>query len=166
MTIRVPIGNVLQAERLGVRGGGLETFAQEEIVSAQMEVYTGWVTPSFGAGGSTVREEARTFVPLNTQPQIRAYQRDSLVDHTVTVSPATIGPEEDEATLFGVDGARVALEPQSFSGIGGTQFCLVLRVDLVGLNVTLHRFTYQVTILSKVESEDLLIDLNRGDRPA
>jgi hypothetical protein len=165
MAIRLPIGNVLQAQRLGV-GGGLETTGEEENVPVRMEVYTGWVTPSFGAGGSTAREEARTFLPLTNQQQIRSYQQDSLVDHTVTVSPATIAPEEDEATLFGVDGARVALEPQTFPGVGGTQFCLVLRVDLVGLNVTLHRFTYQVTVLIDENTETTVIDLNRVQRPA
>lgn len=129
-------------------------------------MYIGWVTPSFRAGGSTAREEARTFLPLTDQQQIRSYQQNSLVDHTVTVSSATIAPEEDEATLFGVDGARVALEPQTFPGVGGTQFCLVLRVDLVGLNVTLHRFTYQVTVLIDENTETTVIDLDRVQRPA
>ena len=50
--------------------------------------------------------------------------------------------------------------------IGGDPFCLVLRVDLVGLNVTIHRFTYQVTVLIDENTETTVLDLNRGDRPA
>jgi hypothetical protein len=89
------------------------------------------------------------------------------VDYTVTVSPATVAPFEDEATLVGVDGASVALEgPQSFSGIGGDPFCLVLRVDLVGLNVTFHRFTYQVTVLIDNETDDSVLDIDPSEMPA
>src|SRR5215203_4151766 len=166
MAIQVPIGDVLQAQRIGVRGG-LETIGQQGRVPVRMEVYTGWVTPRFGAGGSIAHEEARTFLPLNNQQQIRAYQEDSLVDFTVTVSPATIAPDEDEANLFWVDGApSVALESQSFSGVGGNPFCLVLRVDLAGLNMTFHRFTYQVTVLINDRTEDSVLDIGSSEMPA
>jgi len=110
MAIQVPIGDVLQAQFLGVRGGLVSTSVAE-AVPVRMEVYTGWVGPGFQPGGSLTQEEARTFLPLDDQNRVKAYAQDSLVDFTVTVSPATVAPFEDEANLFGVDGApSVALE--------------------------------------------------------
>jgi hypothetical protein len=42
----------------------------------------------------------------------------------------------------------------------------VLRVDLVGLNTTFHRFTYQVTVLINQEAEDSVLDLDLSEMPA
>jgi len=123
MAIQVPIGDVLQAQFLGVRGGLVSTSVAE-AVPVRMEVYTGWVGPGFQPGGSLTQEEARTFLPLDDQNRVKAYAQDSLVDFTVTVSPATVAPFEDEANLFGVDGApSVALEGhRAFPGSAETHF--------------------------------------------
>jgi hypothetical protein len=168
MALQVPAGAVLYARRLGISGpqGGLQTFGSAEDFSVKMEVYTGWVVPNFFAGSNVAHQQARTFLPINNSRRITIYQRGSLVEWTATVSPATVQPEEDEATIFAVDGApSVALEPQAFPGIGGDQFCLVLRVDLVGLNIALHRITYQVTVLTKVGTVEDFHVPDRNDGP-
>jgi len=50
--------------------------------------------------------------------------------------------------------------------IGGDPFCLVLRVDLAGLKVTFHRFTYQVTVLIDANTETDVLELQPGEVPA
>jgi hypothetical protein len=168
MAISVPIGDVLQANHLGpVSGTGLVVSRGRETIPVKLEVYTGWVQPGFRAGGSIAHEEVRTLLPLDNQRNLFTYQQNSLVDFTVTASPATIAPDEDEANLFGVDEApSVALEPQSFSGVAGNPLCLVLRVVLAGLNVTFHRFTYQVTVLIDARIGTPPIQIDPSERPA
>jgi hypothetical protein len=174
---KIPIGDVRYPQHLRV-SGGLETTVpvlnadgneMQTTFRTRMEVYTGWVIALFAVGGSTTHDEAITFLPIDDQPNsILAYERGSLLDHTVTASPATIQPVEDEANIFGVDVAKnVRLEPQTFLGIGGTKFCLVLHLDLVGLNITFTRFTYQVTVLTKAEpAPEVISNLAPSKTPA
>jgi len=90
------------------------------------------------------------------------------MDRTITASPAIIQPAEGEATLFGIDRAKsVALEPQHFdaSNPQHESFCLVLRLDFAGLNVNIHKFTYQVTLLFNEREGWHLRGLFNGTRP-
>lgn len=171
MARRVPIRDVILPRHLSV-GGGLSTTVptqggELETFAARMEVYTGWVGVGFQVGGgSTSREEASTFLPVG-QNKVKSYAEGSLLDVTVTASPAVFADVEDEAAVVGIDGApAVRLEPQTFPGVGGDQFCLVLRVALAALNATLHTFTYQVTVLTQERSEFAELQLEPGARPA
>jgi hypothetical protein len=167
MAILVPIGDVRQAQHLGVRGGLISTSDPEEDVAVSMEVYTGWVGPGFQPGGSLTQDLARTFLPLDNHEHVKSYEPDSLVDFTVTASPASVAPSEDEATVFAVDGAFVSLQgPQNFSGIFSHPFCLELSVRLGGLNVAFHMFTYQVTVLIKENTETDVLELDPSEAPA
>jgi hypothetical protein len=167
-TTQVPIGAVEHARRLGVRSqaGALRVYGERTSVQVKMEVYTGWVDPNLPVQflpGTIRRRQARTFLPIDDQGHIREYQENSLVDYTVTVSPAVIRLDDDEATLFAVDGApSVALKSQAFPGIGGTPFHLVLTVDLARLNIDFRKFTYQVTVLTREWTRESVLSL--GDR--
>jgi len=158
MPVQVAIKHVLQPRFLVVLGAlhtlKLDAEGQEvDFSPVRMEVYTGWVVVSdtgFSPGpGHLFRDEVRTFLP--TEPgRLRAYPEGSLMDHTVTAAPAAVNLDEDEATLFAIDQAKsVALEPQHFDASNPDQedLCLVLRLDFAALNVSIHRFTYQVTLL-------------------
>ena len=123
MAISIPIGEVDFIRHLSIRGAFLEDppdpstivsgfegtvhtpDGEQHTTQVAMEVYTGWVLPGFVAGGSTDRQEARTFLPIAPN-RIKAYPAGSLLGVTATASPATIGPEEDEAVIVGVDGVR------------------------------------------------------------
>ena len=114
-----------------------------------MEVYTGWVGVDFaGGGGSVHREEFVSFLCVSKNT-VQQYLKNDLLDFTVTVAPASVADDDDEANVAAVDDARVTLEPQSFSGVAGSPLCLVLRADVAALNATVHRITYQVTVLTR-----------------
>jgi hypothetical protein len=131
----------------------------------RMEVYTGWVLPDFHTPNTVERQECRTFLP--TAPnKIRSYWQDSLVSATATVSPAIVTHDEDVEVLFGVDGLTdVTLASQQFLGVGGAQNHLRLQVTLAGMNATILRFTYQVTILIRERGGDKDIPLQPGTVP-
>src|SRR5918994_4173630 len=122
VAFRVPLNRVDNIRHLSVRGAfltdpgdpttivsGLEGTAhtpdgEHETAQAAMEVYTGWVLPNFVVGGSTARQEARLFLPI-ARNRVKFYpDEDNLLGFTVTASPATIEPAEDEAVIVGVDG--------------------------------------------------------------
>lgn len=181
MATRVPVQDVDFIRHLSVRGASLidgtvtEGFegtvhtvdGEQNTGLATMEVYTGWVTPRFEAGGSTDQEDVRTFLPIGAN-RILEYPEDGILGATAMASPATIRPAEDEAVVFGVDGVlSVGLERQrDVGGISGEPFMLVMRVQLVGLNVTFHRFTYQVTVLTRPDAEITEHSIADGERPA
>jgi hypothetical protein len=182
MAISVRIKDVDFIRHLSVRGASLDQMGQvqegfggtvhqvdgEQLTGqATMEVYTGWVTPRFVAGGSTDRVEVRTFLPIGANRILEYPEESSILGATATASPATIGPAEDEAVIFGVDGVvSVGLErQQNVGGISGEPFMLVMRVQLVGLNVTFHRFTYQVTILTRPNAEIAEHSIDGLERP-
>jgi hypothetical protein len=161
--INVPIENVLTPRHLSVAGqaGSLTTTVFGDntgrpvgiLGGVKMEVYTGWVLPNFHTPSTVAREDYRTFLP--TAPnKIRSYGQNNLVSATATVSPAIVTHDEDVEVLFGVDGlTSVKLEPQQFLGFQGDQNCLRLQVTLAGMNATILRFTYQVTILMEDAGE-------------
>jgi hypothetical protein len=170
MPVKVPIGNVLEPRFLMIRDGDdkLETKiisgGQETTVSpVRMEVYSAWVVVSdtgfSPALGDLFRGEVRTFLP--TAPRsLRTYPEGSLLARTVTASPAAVALDDDEATFIAIDQAKsVELEPQHFdaSHPADADFCLVLRLDFAALNVSIHRFTYHVTLLFS-EGEEVQTD--------
>ena len=80
--------------------------------------------------------------------------------------PAVVADVEDEAAVAAVDSASVALEPQQFVEVGGTQWCLIPRANLASLNAVLHAFTYQITVLFDAEVQIGLIEPPQGTSPA
>jgi hypothetical protein len=143
MAVHIPIGDVNLPKHLA-------TFVFTDPGmrdQAKMEVYTGWVGVNFSPGGTTVsREEFVSFVPIRDLT-IQPYMEDDLLDYTVTVALSAVATVEDEANVAAVDRASVQIESQT--GIGGIVNCLVLRVRLAALHVTLHGIAYQVTVLMR-----------------
>jgi hypothetical protein len=170
MPTPVPIENVETPRFLSVSGGlktqGITAEGQLGTVPVTMEVYTGVVVPNFSRTGLNInilRDEIRSFVPFVFM-RVKAYPRNSILDFTAMASPATIGGEEDEAVIVGVDNVvpdTVLLESQPFGE------CLVLRVSLAALNARIFRYTYQVTLLVREGARIRDLDpLNAGTRPA
>jgi hypothetical protein len=119
---------------------------------------------NFGAGGGHVQgEEHRCFL-LRRPGVVHEYR--TLQDVTLTAAPSSFATVEDEANVAAVEGVSVRLEPQTFPGVGGSPLCLVLTVLVSGLNVTVHTFTYQVTVLSVVEPEARDIPVGDDEVPA
>src|SRR3712207_2675110 len=111
------------------------------------------------------RDEWVSFVPSHPM-DVLAYQEGSLRDFTVTAAPSSVADVEDEAAVGAVDSASVALEPQRFVEVGGTQWCLIPRANLASLNAELHAFTYQITVLFDAEVQIGLIEPPQGAIPA
>jgi hypothetical protein len=149
MAIRVSIESVLQPRYLNFSGIEKQSFnpsGDPVSMPVFMEVYTGWVEHGFRTT-DLHEEEVRTFLPFAPM-KIMSYEAESdLLDVTVTAAPTLIQPGPTQPVLFGLLEASVKLEPQLFLGVGGEQLCLVLRVDLVGINVQILRITYQVTMM-------------------
>jgi hypothetical protein len=132
-----------------------------------MEVFTGWVPVNFqgeeGSGAHIQRDWVRCFL-LRQVGVIRPYRAGDLLDSTVTVAPSGVGDVEDEAALAAVDEAFVSLDRQPNLTVAGVpQFCLVLRAHVAALNSTVYAITYQVTILSQINADDLPVVEDRPD---
>jgi hypothetical protein len=111
------------------------------------------------------RDKWVSFVPSHPMG-VLAYQEWSLRDFTVTAAPSSVADVEDEAAVGAVDSASVALEPQQFVEVGGTQWCLIPRANLASLNAELHAFTYQITVLFDAEVQIGLSEPPQGAIPA
>ena len=85
---------------------------------------------------------------------MQPYDENDLLAVTVTAAPSSVGDDDDEANVAAVDKASVQLEPQTFPGVGGTKFCLVLRATVAAHHAEVIAFTYQVTVLTKVHDRD------------
>jgi hypothetical protein len=114
---QIPIEAVVQPKSLRMYGNfktKLPVAGTPTEIPVTLEVYSGWVAYVFAAGDNTRRDQYRTFLPF-ARNKIMSYPRDDLLDFTVTTSPSVISPEEDEATLFGVEEvSSVRLESQQF----------------------------------------------------
>lgn len=146
----IPIGKMKSIGHLETWCSASDTITDH--ARRQLDVYTGWI--NLGANshdGDTLRGQVASFLPI-APGTIKTYldpeSSDSkLLGATVTVAPAVLALDEAE-TIFGVDAASVALEANpGLPGVGGTPFCLVMRVDIAIQNGGLHKLTYQATTL-------------------
>jgi hypothetical protein len=128
-------------------------------------MYTQGGGVNYGPFGSMHRDEWVSFIPSHPMG-VLAYQEGSLRDFSVTAAPSSVADVEDEAAVAAVDSASVALEPQQFVEVGGTQWCLIPRANLASLNAVLHAFTYQITVLFDAEVQIGLIESPQGTIPA
>ncbi|MFE2492107.1 hypothetical protein ACFXGR_54985 [Streptomyces mirabilis] len=120
--------------------------AQHPEGRQQLHVYTGWLDVNTQSH-DLFRQQIVSYVP--TAPLIvqTVPTRGLLLGKTVTASPASVALDEAN-TIFAVDSASVALEPQKpFQGAEGAPFCLILRMNVAIQRGSLLRITYQVTAL-------------------
>lgn len=135
-----------------VRGQKHLVFASFDPTTGEptqfLEVFTGIIQLGWNAGSTVDRWKIASFLPLSDSTDIHTYDGVSLFtdNMTCTVSVATFQLHEDEEGLAGVDNSRVVLEPQSFSGVGGSPGCLILVADLALMNGTMHSINYHVTV--------------------
>jgi hypothetical protein len=121
---------------------------QAHLEEVEMDVYTGVLSWSWTFPDHLIQTQVRTFLPVGPGV-LKDYGQEAgshIVDFTATATPSVVAPVEDEANFFGVDGVpdvQMVVQPQ----LVGDPRCLVMTVALAGLNVTIHRITYQVTVL-------------------
>lgn len=136
-----------------------------------LETYTGWVQSNIAFMGHLEHFTVKSFLPIR-QNTVRFYQTTesgepgSIIDTTVVASPGAMAPAEDEANVFAVDAATVALEPQTFGGIEGNPLCLVLNARLGLLNTTMYNYTYSVNVLTRLDSNLTGREIPTDIRPA
>ncbi|MFD6108224.1 hypothetical protein ACFWFQ_36850, partial [Nocardia salmonicida] len=136
-----------------------------------LETYTGWVQSNIAFLGHLEHFTVKSFLPI-AQNMVKFYQTTesdkpgSIIKTTVVASPGAMAPVEDEANVFAVDAATVALEPQTFGGIEGNPLCLVLNARLGLLNTTMHNYTYSVNVLTKPGPQPTSREIPTDIRPA
>jgi hypothetical protein len=142
MPIQVPVKDIVLPRRV-------DAFVFNDrttTVRSKMEVYTGWVRFEWYRGDEGVgHEEVVSFVPF--APQFVQPYRNEPLEIAVTAAPSAFADDDDEANVVAVDDASVALESQTFEGVAGPQFVLVLRATIGALSARILGFTYQVTVL-------------------
>jgi hypothetical protein len=149
MALNVRIKDVVSPRSLDTltirRGGNFQTFADERV----LQVYTGWVAATHGAGGSLTRNIANSFVPLDGNRRVQTFLPGNVdlgdVEITVTAALSSFG---DAPSVAAVDRASVTLEPQTIGGVGGNPLALVIQATLAAHEGNVHAFSYQVTVLA------------------
>lgn len=167
MALNVQIKDVVRPQSLDTltvrRGGSFQTDADQRV----LQVYTGWVAATHGAGNDLTRNTAISFVPLDGNRRVQTFNPGNVdlgqIEAVVTASLSSFGGDPDVAA---VDRASVRLEPQTFGGVGGNPLVLVLRATLAAQDGAVHAFAYQVTVLAHPSLFDQVLTLDPPTTPS
>lgn len=165
MPLNVQIKDVVRPQSLDTltvrRGGSFQTSADQRV----LQVYTGWVAATHGAGDDLTRNTAISFVPLEgrtVQTYLPGNQDLGGVEAIVTAALSSFG---DAPSVAAVDRASVSLEPQNLENIAGQPLVLVLRATLAAHEGNVHAFAYQVTVLAHPSLLGTVLTLGAQETP-
>ena len=166
MPLNVQIKDVVRPQSLDTltvrRGGDFQSFPDQRV----LQVYTGWIAATHGAGGDLTRNTAISFVPLDGSRNVQTYLPGNVdlggVEVIMTAALSSFG---DRPSVAAVDRATVSLEPQTFGGIAGNPLVLVVRATLAAHEGNVHAFAYQVTVLAHPSLFGQILTLGAQETP-
>ncbi|GAA3141875.1 hypothetical protein [Streptomyces echinatus] len=123
----------------------------------RLETYTGWIGVMMEGGSILEHNRLKAYLPVETGKSVRFYpdvpvgskQNGAIVNTTVMAALGAVAEAEEEANIFAVDTASVALEHQHLTGIEGAPQCLILTAEIGLLRSTIYNFSYAVNVLTR-----------------
>ncbi len=158
MTVLVPLKGVVGAQHLRciVRKPVKSPNGSTALADTVMDVYTGWLTFDL-SDGDLVRDHVRALVPLGTGSagmlDIQEYA-GGISSVVVTASLSSFAGDPDVAA---VDSATVKLKTHNFPGVPPADV-LVLDVNVAVQDGTVHRVSYQITVLAAAKEPVRAVD--------
>lgn len=181
MAKKIPVKNVTSPRYLSGIVFPAITGPPSLTLTHKLEVYTGWIQIDVGMSNLGT-QEIISFVPRGNNV-VWDYKNVSAngnavsggLDVTVTVAPSHLRFSDDFDGMGAVDDASVTLEKQPQLALPGSSDipnCLVLRAKIGAMHADVRAITYQVTVVTRVDSDKsptqvpVTIDIASNSEPA